>query len=151
MNVHQVLGREYDKVACILDDWVDYDKETGICGNCHDWYPYLIKNSVLETLSRVRKKLTIIVIDNPNLYVKIAELLTKKKVKEYQNKHDGIGTKLNKLTEELNKDKNKMNELNDFAVDISNWAQQNRLDLEAVAQKLRKKLLDKYYETRVES
>lgn len=151
MNAHQVLGREYDKVACILDDWVDYDKETGICGNCHDWYPYLIKNSVLETLSRVRKKLTIIVIDNPSLYVKIAELLTKKKVKEYQNKHDGIGTKLNKLTEELNKDKNKMNELNDFAVDISNWAQQNHLDLEAVAQKLRKKLLDKYYETRVES
>ena len=147
LNVHRVLGREYDKVACVLDNWVEYDKKKGIYGNCHDWYPYLIKNSVLEALSRVRKKITIIVVENPNLYVQIAELLTKKKVKEYQNKKNGIDNKLNELTKKLNKDK--MNELHCFVENISSWAQQNNLDLEAVAQKVKKELKDKYNETRI--
>lgn len=145
LSAHQVIGREYDKVVCILDDWVSYDKENGIEGIFRDRYPYLIKNLVFEALSRVRKKITIAIVNNPELYIKIAELLTKKKENEYKGKANGIDNKLNELSSKLNKNKEISSTLNDLVDEIERWANRNELDLEAIAYKLKKKLCDKYY------
>ncbi|MGO4874774.1 hypothetical protein ACTQ5U_08900 [Limosilactobacillus reuteri] len=57
-----------------MDDWFKYT-EKGIVGNSKNYYPYLLPRMVFETLTRVKRNLTILVVNNPELYVDIQKIL----------------------------------------------------------------------------
>lgn len=75
-NVHQVIGREYDNVVVPLDEHYFYSEDGKLASNYPDYYPFLQDNSIFEAISRVKKYLIIVVINNPSLFIKIQEILT---------------------------------------------------------------------------
>jgi hypothetical protein len=48
-------------------------------------YPYIQKNIVFEALTRVKRNLTILVVNNPQLYESIQKILTWKDTIEFKN------------------------------------------------------------------
>lgn len=82
-NVHNVVGREYDKVLVIFDDNYAYN-DSGLIGTYGDYYPYLQVREIFEALTRVKRKLNILVVGNIDLYCYIQKILTWKDRVNYQ-------------------------------------------------------------------
>lgn len=80
--VHDVIGREYDKVLFVIDS--NYKiTDGGLEGTYFtEFYPYLQIPEVLEALSRVKKSLVILIVDNPEVYQYAQGILTWKQDKE---------------------------------------------------------------------
>lgn len=75
-TVHHVIGREYDNVVVPLDEHYFYNADAKLDSNYPGYYPFLQDNSIFEAISRVKKHLVIVVINNPSLFIKIQEILT---------------------------------------------------------------------------
>ncbi len=72
LEAHNVIGREYDNVAIILDEYYFYSEDGRLWARYGEYYPYLQNNILFEAISRVKRKLMIIVINNPQVYGIIA-------------------------------------------------------------------------------
>lgn len=84
MKTHSTIGREYDKVLIPLDEFYVY-KENKLTSTYKttNYYPYLESSLLFEGLSRVRKELLLVVINNLPLYEKILRILSWKEDKIY--------------------------------------------------------------------
>ncbi len=85
MATHKVIGREYDNVLIPLDNHFCYSDEGKLISTYGEYYPYFEDRCVFEALTRVRKKLLLVVIDNPKLFITIQQILTWKTDKLYEN------------------------------------------------------------------
>nr|WP_248285452.1 DNA/RNA helicase domain-containing protein [Staphylococcus lugdunensis] len=78
LAVHEVLGREYEKVVVILDHHFKYDNEGKLKSDYMEYYPYLEPEGIYQALTRVKKQLHLVIINNPNIYLEIQKIMTRK-------------------------------------------------------------------------
>lgn len=78
LSVHNVLGREYEKVVVIIDSHFMYDSEGKLKSDYIQYYPYLEPEGIYQALTRVKKHLHIVIINNPNVYLEIQKIMTRK-------------------------------------------------------------------------
>lgn len=74
---HSVIGQEFDNVAVILDNNFYYEKNNNnyrLMGTNRSYYHST--KMFYQNITRVREKLIILVIDNPDIFVKISSTLS---------------------------------------------------------------------------
>lgn len=108
-NIHDVIGKEYNNVIVIFDEYIFYDKETAkLTSNykesddCRN-YPYDEFSCYFEALTRVRDKLEVVIINNPNLYKVVLEILN-----WWKNSNNVINEALRKENEQLKEEVRKL-------------------------------------------
>lgn len=81
LNSHSVIGKEYDNIIVPIDEHYYYNKNAKLQSDYHltEHYPYDESRCVFEALTRVKKNLVLVVINNPTIYTTIQEILTWKK------------------------------------------------------------------------
>lgn len=85
LGTHDVIGREYDNVIVSLDKFFYYDeKDSKLTTNYTDYYPYLQVNQIFQALTRVKDKLIILILDNPELYKTVQKIMTWKTTRLYK-------------------------------------------------------------------
>ncbi len=76
---HSVIGQEFDNVIVILNKYFTYvENENGevmLSTNYPEYYPFDENHCVWEAISRTKKTLEIVVVENPILYNKIGKIL----------------------------------------------------------------------------
>ncbi|GMG62161.1 hypothetical protein TEHAB4_19080 [Tetragenococcus halophilus] len=79
ISCHEVIGKEYNNVLVPLDSYFSYSNDyklfslyTNYCG----YYPYFEDSEIFEALTRVKKKLLLVIIDNVKLYRVLQSILT---------------------------------------------------------------------------
>lgn len=84
-NTHKVIGQEFDNVLIMLDDHFTYDEAGRLQAKTHPNPDYLFPKLFYQGITRVREKLLLLVIDNPNLFTRITAAIgmTKENVDEY--------------------------------------------------------------------
>jgi hypothetical protein len=78
-TTHSVIGEEYDNVLVPLDKYFYYNEEAKLVSNYKDYhfyYPYIEESCIFEALTRTKGNLKLVVINNPQLFTIIQELLT---------------------------------------------------------------------------
>lgn len=96
-DLFNVYGQEYDYVAIILDEYFSY-QDGKLVGTYGEYYPYNQSRSVAQALTRVKRKLEIIVFNNPDVYSTLQKLMTWKedKVTNSSYRYYDIGLHTNK-------------------------------------------------------
>lgn len=79
ISTHDVLGREYENVIVLLDKHFYYNDDAYLVSNYPDYYPYLEGRQIFQSLTRVKNKLLIVVLENPKLYITIQKIINWKK------------------------------------------------------------------------
>jgi hypothetical protein len=85
-NPHNVLGEEFDDVVVVLDSTVAYRDRNGemlIGPSDSSFYPHNENHSVYEAVTRAKKSLEIVVLNNPVLFKTLTEMFD-------VNYHDNI-------------------------------------------------------------
>lgn len=73
-DTHHVIGQEFDKVVMLMDNSFYYDEEGVLKGIPHPNPDYLYPNLFYQGVTRVREKLSLIVVDAPKLFEKITSI-----------------------------------------------------------------------------
>ena len=73
-DTHHVIGQEFDKVVMLMDNSFYYDEEGVLKGIPHPNPDYLYPNLFYQGVTRVREKLSLIVVDAPALFEKITSI-----------------------------------------------------------------------------
>lgn len=83
-NTHKVIGQEFDNVLIMLDDHFAYDEAGRMQAKIHPNPDYLFAKLFYQGITRVREKLLLLVIDNPDLFTRITAAIgmTKEDVDE---------------------------------------------------------------------
>src|SRR5699024_7476017 len=69
LGTHDVIGREYDNVLVLLDEYFEYCKEDArLDSTFPDYYPYIEDKQVFQALTRVKNQLLLVILNNPELY-----------------------------------------------------------------------------------
>lgn len=79
-NAHGVIGQEFDDVVVIVGEKFIY-KETGELTHHMDG-PYMPHKMLFQAMTRVRKKLKIIIVNNPEILERCMEILSPPKKEE---------------------------------------------------------------------
>ena len=74
-DTHHVIGQEFDEVVMLMDASFFYSEDGELQGVPHPTPDYLYPNLFYQGITRVREKLAIIVVDNFELFSKIATIL----------------------------------------------------------------------------
>lgn len=74
-NTHNVIGQEFDNVVMLLDQTFAYDENDVLRAKYHPNPDYLYRQLLFQGLSRVREKLAVVVLDNPDLFEKVLGIL----------------------------------------------------------------------------
>ncbi|WP_054251393.1 DNA/RNA helicase domain-containing protein [Neofamilia massiliensis] len=104
-NIHDVIGKEYNNVIVIFDEYIYYDVETAKLtsnykeSNNYINYPYDEFSCYFEALTRVRDKLEIVIINNPDLYETVLEILNWRKNinEELKNENENLKEEIRAL------------------------------------------------------
>lgn len=75
ISAHEAVGREYDNVLVLIDQYYAVSDD-GLVGTYPSYYPYIQPKMIFEGLTRVKRNLTIVVLNNPNIYSYIGDILT---------------------------------------------------------------------------
>lgn len=78
LMTHDVIGREYDNVLIIIDKHIYHNKDGKITSTYNEFYPYLEESCLFEALTRVRRNLMLVIINNPQMYITVQKILTQK-------------------------------------------------------------------------
>lgn len=73
-DTHHVIGQEFDKVVMLMDNSFYYDEEGILNGIPHPNPDYLYPNLFYQGVTRVREKLSLIIVDAPALFEKITSI-----------------------------------------------------------------------------
>lgn len=73
---HEVIGQEFDNVVVYLGSNFYYDKEGKLQARNIDRNPYDFLGMLYQAITRARKRLEIVIIDNPTVFKKLAEILS---------------------------------------------------------------------------
>lgn len=76
LPVHNVIGQEYDNVVVTLDDHFHYNEDGELTSTYNEYYPYNENRAIYQSLTRARKKLIILIYNNPEIYMKLQKILT---------------------------------------------------------------------------
>lgn len=74
-NTHHVIGQEFDNVLMLMDNTFGYNDEGRLLGRVHPNPNYLYRKLLFQGLTRVREKLTLIIINNRPLFENILSIL----------------------------------------------------------------------------
>lgn len=74
-DTHHVIGQEFDGVVMLLDSAFYYDENGILKGNPHPNPDYLYSKLFYQGITRVRENLSLIVVNAPDLFQKIAEIV----------------------------------------------------------------------------
>lgn len=104
-NIHDVIGKEYNNVIVIFDEYIFYDDKTAKLtsnykeSNNYSNYPYDEFSCYFEALTRVRDKLEIVIINNPDLYEMVLEILNWRKNinEELKNENENLKEEIRAL------------------------------------------------------
>ena len=78
-----VIGREYDNVLIPIDERVRYINNVLIYDTSSSYYyPYLSLNGLFQAVTRVKKNLLFVVVNNKDLYREIQEIIKWKELRE---------------------------------------------------------------------
>lgn len=66
-STHEVIGQEFDKVVVVIDSYFYYNGDNLSAKNNGNSYYYNPPQMLFQMMTRVRKKLKIVVIDNPEI------------------------------------------------------------------------------------
>lgn len=77
LNAHDVIGQEFDNVVVIVGEKFLY-QETGELTH-HSGGPYMPHKMLFQAMTRVRKKLKIIIVNNPKILERCIEILNSPK------------------------------------------------------------------------
>lgn len=70
----KVIGREYDNVLIPLDSRISYE-DNKLIFSPTGYFPYKSNSGLFQALTRVKKNLMFVVIDNPTIYKEIQKLI----------------------------------------------------------------------------
>ncbi|EOS7724706.1 DNA/RNA helicase domain-containing protein [Enterococcus hirae] len=86
-TAHSVIGEEYDNVLVPLDNYFYYNEDQKLVSSYADqfYYPYNEDSCIFEALTRTKDRLVLVIINNPNLFITVQEILTWKKDSEKEN------------------------------------------------------------------
>lgn len=73
---HSVLGQEFDNVIMILDNHFAYRSDGYLVATRHPNPDYLFAQLLFQGVTRVRKKLCLVIVDNMELFTKVLELVS---------------------------------------------------------------------------
>lgn len=82
LDAFEVIGKEFEKVLLPLNERVQYDRDGRLIVPIYRKYPYLAENSLFQAITRTKKELLILIINNKELFLEIEQILT---WKEYRN------------------------------------------------------------------
>lgn len=74
-DTHHVIGQEFDNVLMLLDKSFYYDTEGKLQGIPHPNPDYLYPNLFYQGITRVREKISLIIVDAPDLFDKISSIV----------------------------------------------------------------------------
>ncbi len=72
---HEVIGQEFNNVSVVINETFYYDQSKKLKSTGYKNIPYDFTGMLHQAVTRARKKLKIIIINNPNVYNKITTLL----------------------------------------------------------------------------
>lgn len=75
---HSVLGQEFDNVIMLLDSHFVYRSDGFLVASRHPNPDYLFAQLLFQGVTRVRKKLCLVIVDNQELFYRILELVSSK-------------------------------------------------------------------------
>ena len=75
-NTHTVIGQEFDNVVMLLNSAFAYDENGRLRAKYHPNPDYLYRQLLFQGLSRVREKLAIVILDNPDVFKKALKIIT---------------------------------------------------------------------------
>lgn len=78
-NAHDVIWQEFDKVIVVIDKLFYYNEKHNLISKYKDPY-YSPTKMLFQMITRVRKKLSVIIIDNPEVMNRCLDLLNKKDI-----------------------------------------------------------------------
>lgn len=96
-----VIGREYDNVLLPIDSRILYENNKLIFNHSENYFPYLATNGFFQAITRVKKNLLFVVIDNIDVYKEIQKLICWKNDKN----HIYISNRLKQLRQMLSVNK----------------------------------------------
>lgn len=85
LDAFDVIGKEFDKVLLPLNSRVKYNSDKKLTVPVFKKYPYLAENSLFQILTRTKKELLILVINNKDLFLEIEKILTWKEFRDQSN------------------------------------------------------------------
>ena len=73
-NTHRVLGQEFDSVIVVINKDFEYNSEGKLGATVHPNPDYLSCALLYENVTRARKKLCIVVLDNYDVFNKLVNV-----------------------------------------------------------------------------
>ncbi|MDO4543238.1 MAG: DUF2075 domain-containing protein [Clostridia bacterium] len=73
-DAHHVIGQEYDKIMLLLDGSFYYDEEGKLRGKTQPNTDYLYEKLLYQGITRVREKLSLVIVENESLFVDISKI-----------------------------------------------------------------------------
>ncbi|EPR4667168.1 DNA/RNA helicase domain-containing protein [Listeria monocytogenes] len=74
-NTHKVIGQEFDNVVMIIDKSFYYNSNGKLEANTHPNPDYIFNKLLYQGLTRVRENLGLIILDNPDVFSTILEIV----------------------------------------------------------------------------
>ncbi len=76
-NTHEVIGQEFDNVVMAIDDTFYYNSDGFLTARDHPNPNYLFKQLLFQGVTRVRERLALIIINNPDVFKQIIDFVNK--------------------------------------------------------------------------
>lgn len=73
-NSHQIIGQEFDNVVVIIDTNFRYDDNGVLQGKEHPNPDYLFARLFYQNITRARKRLCVLVLNNPDVFTKLIRI-----------------------------------------------------------------------------
>ena len=74
---HEVIGQEFDKVSVLIDETFYYDENGKLQSHGYENIPYDFIGMLHQAVTRARKEIKIVIVNNPGVYNGIVSFLTK--------------------------------------------------------------------------
>ncbi len=75
-STHDVIGQEFDNIIMYMDENFYYDKQGFLHAHMHPHKNYLYTNLLFQGVTRVREKLCLVVVNNPQLFRNLISLVS---------------------------------------------------------------------------
>lgn len=75
-STHDVIGQEFDNIIMYMDENFYYDRQGFLHAHTHPHKNYLYTNLLFQGVTRVREKLCLVVINNPQLFKNLISLVS---------------------------------------------------------------------------
>ncbi len=76
-NTHEVIGQEFDNVVMAIDDTFYYSNDGYLTARDHPNPNYLFRQLLFQGVTRVRERLALIIINNPDVFKQIIDFVNK--------------------------------------------------------------------------